>query len=64
MAKTKQPIQKHPDTIAWEAYKASPRGVSACDHRTLGSANQDFYLTNRLEAAFMAGVKHGESKKA
>lgn len=55
--------QPHPDVLAWEKWKASPEGKAAMNAVTLGINTPDVYLLNRLEAAFMAGVKSKEGEK-
>lgn len=55
-------IEKHPDVIAWENYANDEKRKNAFNAKTLGTRDPDYYLRNRLESAFMAGVKYGESK--
>lgn len=65
MNKDIAPVQRHPDSIAWEKWKNSPEGRSACCHYTLPSNGEESYkyLVNRLQRAFEAGIKYAEGKK-
>ena len=47
---------KSPLAKARDEYLASVRGIECCDPATLGAGeNQRQYLSNRIEAAFIAG---------
>ena len=65
MAKSKKStvIQKHTDTIAFEAWKETEEGMVACNPRSFGSVHHKAreYLENRLENAFQAGLAHGRT---
>lgn len=63
MNKSASTIQRHPDSVAWENWKNSPDGRAAANALTLGIAEPDKYLTNRLQSAFEAGVKYAEGKR-
>jgi len=55
-------VEKHPDIIAWETYANDEKRKNSLSAETLGTKDPDYYLRNRLECAFMAGIKFGESK--
>jgi len=52
---------KHPDTVAFDKFLIDN---ATCVELFKGMKESDQkYLVNRLECAFMAGVRHGESRK-
>lgn len=50
----------HPVARALKNYKETLPYHDACDHTTLGTKAPRRYLANRLEAAFLDGVRSGE----
>lgn len=54
-------IEKHPDAIAWDKWKASTEGLHCLSVDILKDATDHEYLLNRLECAFQAGIKHGKT---
>lgn len=56
--------QKHPASVAWDAWRESEQGVGATDVTTLKApSDQRQYLENRLYHAFMAGYRAREGEK-
>lgn len=50
-----EPPTVHPDALAWENWKRE--NPTSFDARSLGSKTPDWYLENRLYAAFHDGMK-------
>lgn len=58
MSKEKPKITRHPSAIAWDEFLR--RNPDTFDADTLGSTSPSFYLKNRLQSAFFAGMEAQE----
>ncbi len=47
------------EAYALDCYRQTLPYFDACDPRTLGNVKARVYLTNRIEAAFLEGIRQG-----